>query len=137
MLFYALTATVLAASTLLALWTAMAWPHPRADVTAGVIGAASVAIWTAFNDTHPGPAIGSLPFTLADVASLPALLVSSLLVGRTMLLRNRPFTPATTPATTGPGTHPASATPATATTDSPDPDPSATANVRTQETETG
>lgn len=103
MMFYALTATVLAASTLLALWTAMAWPHPRADVTAGVLGASSVAIWSAFNNTYAGPHIGSLPFTLADLASLPALLVSSLLVGRTMLLRNHPF-PHTAPATET-GTH--------------------------------
>lgn len=101
--FYLFTATLMAAATLLAVWTAMAWPHPRADLTAGMLGAASVAIWSVFNDTHAGPAIGSLPLTVADIASLPALLVSSLLVGRTVLLRNHPYQPMTE---TGPAANP-------------------------------
>ena len=98
---YTLAALGLAATTLLVLWTAMRWPHPRTDLTVGLTGGTAVAIWSVFNGTHPGPAIGSMPFTLADIASLPALLVASLLMGRTVLLRSHPH----------PGTHPTAAPP--------------------------
>lgn len=86
---YLIAAVILAAASALVLWTAMRWPNPRADVTAALAGATAVALWSAFHGAHPGPTLGVLAFTVADVASLPALLVASLLMGRTVLLRRQ------------------------------------------------
>lgn len=99
---YLIAAVILAAASALVLWTAMRWPNPRADVTAALAGATAVALWSAFHGAHPGPTLGVLAFTVADVASLPALLVASLLMGRTVLLRRHPrpsapLTPSTSP----------------------------------------
>lgn len=92
--FYLAAAATLAAATILALWTAMRWPNPRADVPTGLLGGAAVTLWFVFNGEHPGPTIGDLPLTAADVCALPALLGSALLMGRTALLRNHPYPPA-------------------------------------------
>ena len=93
MTYYLLSAAILAATTVLSFWTAMNWPERRADLTIGLLGGSAVALWSVVNTAHPGPAIGSLPVTVADGAALPVLLASSLLVGRTILLRNHPYVP--------------------------------------------